>query len=127
MLILLPPLVDPILSLVPCRIDRRLEGAFDRDEDWLVILDEPFMVPAIDGRDTGLLFAGGVGGGAMDVRLFDAEGTIDLRFDGVLAREGVDKPGEGLGAWGFVGDSRGFYQSFVRRSKSWQHVGRSSR
>ena len=114
-LALLSPLVEPMVSLAPGRIDRRLAGPLDIDEPWLEGLAEPFMVPAIDGRGTFLLVVDGGGGGAIDMRLPDVGGTIDLRVEGVFIREGVEEAGEAMGSGRFVGDLLEFYATLVRR------------
>ncbi len=124
---LLPPLVEPILSLFPGPIERRLAGPLERDEDWLLSLAEPFMVPAIEGRDAVLLLPDGGGGGPMDVLLFDVGGMMDLRDEGVLDREGVERPGDGLGPGGLVGESLGFCRASVRIVKQSQSEERGSR
>ena len=125
-LVLLSPLVEPSLPLVPGRMDRRLADPLDADEPLLEGLAEPFMVSAIKGRGDFPLAVDGRGGGAIVMRLLDAGGMIDLRVEGVLVREGVEELDEALGPVCLVTDVPEFCTSFIRTPAPPQYVGCNS-
>ena len=87
MLCWLSPLAESGVSLAPGRIESLFEGPRDKDEDvWMVGLDEPFMVPAIEGR-------GALCGGPIEVRFVG--GSMDFRaVVGAAVVPGVDLPEE---------------------------------
>ena len=87
MLCWLSPLTDSGLSLAPGRIGTLFEGPRDKDVDvWVDGLNEPFMVPAIEGR-------GAIGGGPIEVRFVG--GSMDLRaVVRAVVVPGVDLPEE---------------------------------